>query len=145
MKYLHYLSLPVVMTALSLSAAGAAPSDDFASLTAHWNFDIGRNWHNMPFPYETAASLAEDPVSGNHISFNPQRGVGAPDNSCWVSGHQYSGIRSCNAMVPIKPLDELNGSSSLSFWMKLYGQPNTRGIIGSEYNALWGAMNKKVR
>ena len=143
MNRIFQYTLPVVLTAFSLNAQGATPADDFAALTAHWNFDIGRNWHNMPFPYETEGSLAEEPVSGNHISFNPQRGVGAPDNSCWVSGRQYSGIRGCNAMVPTKPLVELNGSVSLSFWMKLYGQPNTRGIIGSEYNALWGAMNKK--
>lgn len=142
MKNLHHFSLPVVITALSLSAAGAALSDDFASLTAHWNFDIGRNWHNMPFPYEAQESLAEEPVGGNHISFDP-RGVGNPDNSCWVSGRQHSGIRGCNTMIPARPLEVLNGSTSISFWMKLYGKPNTRGVIGSEYNALWGAMNKK--
>lgn len=130
------------MTALSLSAAGAASSDDFASLSAHWNFDVGRNWHNMAFPFDTQASRAEESVGGNHISFTA-RGEGNLNNTCWVSGRQHSGIRNCSTMIPDKPLNVLNGSTSLSFWMKLYGKPNTRGIIGSEYNTLWGAMNKK--
>ena len=75
MNLIFQYTLPVVLTAFSLNAQGATPVDDFAALTAHWNFDIGRNWHNMPFPYETEGSLAEEPVSGNHISFNPHYNV----------------------------------------------------------------------
>lgn len=36
---------------------GAQP--DFTTLTHHWNFDEGRDWHNMPFPYANSPSATQ--------------------------------------------------------------------------------------
>ncbi len=121
MRNLPRISIPVVITALSLSTAGMAASDDFASLSAHGNFDIGRNRHNMTFTFDAQESLAEESVSGNHIPLTA-RGVSNLINSCWVSERQHSGICNCSSMIPDKPLDVLNGDATLSFRMKRYGK-----------------------
>lgn len=66
MRQTSHFSLRAVMAALAVTvgAAVAAPSDDFASLKAHWSFDEGRDWHNMPYPYQTEISRATDLVGG---------------------------------------------------------------------------------
>lgn len=65
-----------------LDCSGAQP--DFTTLTHHWNFDEGRDWHNMPFPYANGPSTAMDSVGDNPITIaNPA--------SAWASGRQFSG------------------------------------------------------
>ena len=49
-----YFALASVLCSI---AQGAQP--DFTPLTHHWNFDEGRDWHNMPFPYANSPSAAQ--------------------------------------------------------------------------------------
>ena len=55
-----FFSLQSVLAAITVAGGvvSAAPSDDFAALKAHWNFDEGRDWHNMPMPYQSDAVCA---------------------------------------------------------------------------------------
>lgn len=147
MRQTSHFSLRAVMAALAVTvgAAVAAPADDFAALKAHWSFDEGRDWHNMPYPYQTEISWATDLVGGaGDLMLNPADGQFLPaNNTAWVSGRQHSGIADSNGMTTMKELHWLNGSSTFSYWTRLNGRPNKRGVIGSNYNALWGVMTDK--
>ena len=140
MKTTRHLTMKA---ALALSISSVSAVDDFAHLTAHWNFDEGRDWHNMPYPYQIRPSHTADLVGERGICLHATKAPNKLGNDAWVAGRQYSGVRGLNYMVAKEELCELNGSCTLSFWMRLNGEPNTRGIIGSEYTALWGAMNKE--
>lgn len=135
----------MAVLAVTVGAATAAPADDFKALKAHWNFDEGRDWHNMPYPYKAEVVGADDLVGGaGMLMLNPAKGQHLPaNNAAWVSGRQYSGIANSNGMTTTKELPCLNGSSTLSYWTRLNGKPNKRGVIGSNYNALWGVMTDK--
>ena len=140
-------SLSAAMAALAVTAdsVAAAPRDDFAALKAHWSFDEGRNWHNMTYPYEVKVVSASE-LSGNseNLMLNYDGRYFLPvNNGDWVAGRQHSGIANCNGMTTTKDLSWLNGSTTLSYWTRLDGKPNKRGLIGSNYHALWGGMNDK--
>lgn len=117
--------------------AGAAAANDFEHLRAHWNFDEGRDWHNMPFPYNTPVNRTRDLVDGNDITL---KGTGAK----WVAGRQYSGISGSDKIRTKKPIKELQGTCSLSYWI-LCGEDTPAmpgGIIGSDDGMAWGCINK---
>lgn len=136
-------SLQSLLAALAVAggAVSAATSDDFAALKAHWNFDEGRDWHNMPMPYKSdAVCAAELTGKADALVFNENL---TEDNGGWVSGRQYSGIAPGRLLTTSKELPCLNGSVTFSYWTRLNGAPNKRGVVGSNYTALWGVMNDK--
>lgn len=136
-------SLQSVLAAITVAGGvvSAAPSDDFAALKAHWNFDEGRNWHNMPMPYQSdAVCAAELTGKADALMFNESF---TADNKVWISGRQYSGIAPGRLLTTMKELPWFNGSVTFSYWTRLNGAPNKRGVIGSNYTALWGVMNDK--
>ncbi|MBQ2379916.1 MAG: cadherin-like domain-containing protein, partial [Akkermansia sp.] len=131
----------LAVLALASGVAGAAQNNDFAALKAHWSFDEGRDWHNMAQPYQcTAAFATELTGKSDDMLLNEEM---TPDNAAWVSGRQYSGIAPGRKLSTGKELHWLNGSVSFSYWTRLNGAPNKRGVIGSNYTALWGVMNEK--
>ncbi len=126
---------------MACGAATASQNSDFAALQAHWSFDEGRNWHNMSLPYTSdATSAAELTGKSDALPLNKQMRA---DNAAWVSGRQYSGIAPGRVLSTNKKLPWLNGSVTFSYWTRLNGSPNQRGVIGSNYTALWGVMNDK--
>lgn len=136
-------SLQSVLAAITVAGGvvSAAPSDDFAALKAHWNFDEGRNWHNMPMPYQSdAVCAAELTGKADALMFNESF---TADNKVWISGRQYSGIAPGRLLTTMKELPWFNGSVTFSYWTRVNGAPNKRGVIGSNYTALWGVMNDK--
>lgn len=141
MAIYRYFSYAAALSSLTLCPGVLNAADDFSALSAHWNFDEGRDWHNMAWPYEVKIGCATELINGNNLNLHASKAPDRIGNAAWVSGRQYSGIRGRNHMVAKEELTALNGSCTLSFWLRLQGKPNTRGIIGSEYNALWGAMN----
>ena len=72
--------------ALAVSAQESKPS--FDSLVHHWNLDEGRDWHDMPFPFETDIDRADDSVGSNKLII-----PGPKTNNVWASGRQFSGIQ----------------------------------------------------
>lgn len=138
-----FFSLQSVLAAIAVAGGvvSAAPSDDFTALKAHWNFDEGRDWHNMPMPYQSdAVCAAELTGKADALMFNESF---TADNKVWISGRQYSGIAPGRLLTTMKEMPWFNGSVTFSYWTRLNGAPNKRGVIGSNYTALWGVMNDK--
>lgn len=131
----------VALLALACGAATAATNSDFASLKAHWSFDEGRSWHHMPMPYKYDGTFAEELTGKAEMLMLNKKG--AADNDAWVSGRQHAGIAPGRVLSTMKELHWLNDSVSFSYWTRLNGAPNKRGIIGSNYTTLWGVMNEK--
>ena len=131
----------MALLALTCGAAIASPNDDFAALKAHWSFDEGRNWHNMPMPYQYNGVFADELTGKSEcLMLNKMH---QSDNGAWVSGRQHAGIAPGRVLERMKPLDWFNGSVTFSYWTRLNGEPNKRGVVGSNYTALWGVMNEK--
>ncbi len=131
----------IAVLAMTCSATLAAQSSDFAALKAHWSFDEGRDWHHMPMPYKyDGVKAAELTGKADDMLLNEQQ---QPDNEAWVSGRQRSGIGPGRVLTTTKELPCLNGSVTFSYWTHLYGEPNERGVIGSDPSVLWGVMNAK--
>ena len=127
--------------AMTCGAVASAQEGDFAALRAHWSFDEGRDWHNMPMPYVcNTGSAAELTGKGEALMLNAKQQA---DNAAWISGRQHSGITTGRALSTKKALPCLSDSVTFSYWTRLGTEPNTRGIIGSNYSTLWGAMNDK--
>ncbi len=127
--------------AMTCGAVCAAQDDDFSALQAHWSFDEGRNWHNMPMPYKCDAAMAAELTGkADHMMLNERM---EPDNGAWVSGRQHAGIAPGCVLTTMKELPCLNDSVTFSYWTRLGGEPNKRGVIGSNYTTLWGVMNEK--
>lgn len=127
---------------LCLTARGAG---NYSQLKAHWNFDEGRDWHNMPYPFNTPVKTAKDYVGNNDLLL-----AGRLDPVLsWVSGRQYSGIRfdkEGQLLKSTKPLNDLKGSCSLSYWIKTAAKGGNTpeafaGIGGDIAGIIWGAIN----
>ena len=121
--------------AMACGAASAAQDSDFAALKAHWSFDEGRDWHNMPMPYKYDGIKAFE-LTGKSDDMILNERLQA-DNAAWISGRQHAGIAPGRVLTTMKELPCLNGSVTLSYWTRLNGAPNKRGIIGSNYTTLW--------
>ena len=86
--------LPVrsAMAALALAcgAVVAAQNSDFDALKAHWSFDEGRDWHNMPTPFKCDATFVDELTGKSDcLVIN---GKCEADNAAWVSGRQHAGM-----------------------------------------------------
>ena len=122
--------LLLVMSSLSLAAAEA----DFSALVHHWNFDEGREWHRMPFPYHSDAAEARDSVGTLNLKI-----PGKDKDATWASGRQYSGVRlNTGGLSASVGIDALKGSCSLSFWLKA---DKTQGVvIGDKKQVAFGVV-----
>ncbi len=143
MEERRVLSVCSVMTALAVvcGVASAAQDSDFAALRAHWSFDEGRDWHHMPMPYKYDGVKAfELTGKADDMLLNEEQKA---DNEAWVSGRQRSGIGPGRVLTTMKELPCLNGSVTFSYWTRLYGEPNKRGVISSTPSTVWGVMNAK--
>ena len=135
--------LPVRAAVALLAMAGgvvfAAQNSDFDALQAHWSFDEGRDWHNMPSPFVCNATKATELTGkGKALMLNVHKKA---DNAAWISGRQHSGIAPGRVLTSKKELPCLTESVTFSYWTRLEGKPNKRGVIGSNSTALWGVMN----
>lgn len=131
----------MAILAMAGCAVSAAQNNDFGALKAHWSFDEGRDWHNMPTPFKCdAISTMELTGKSDDLMLNANMQA---DNAAWISGRQYSGIAPGRVLSTSKELPCLNGSVTFSYWTRLNGAPNKRGVVGSNYTALWGVMNDK--
>lgn len=128
-------------TAMMLAGMLTATADngaDFSKLTHHWNFDEGRDWHNMPFPFETNADRTEDHVGKAHL-----RIPGGKPNRSWVSGRQYSGVKLNGAWLPAeKNIDTLAGDATLSLWICTKDEAV---LIGDTEGVQWGCIGADGR
>lgn len=125
--------------AAALCSAACGSEADFKELAHHWNFDEGRDWHNMPFPYEATAKKALDSIGSNDITLPGKRA-----NEIWCSGRQFSGVQFNNSGLPLNnrsALHELRDSASLSFWF--CGSSKTR--TAAEGETVWFSLDKKGR
>ena len=140
-----YFPICLLLPALGIANTfHSSAASDFSALKAHWNFDEGRDWHNMAFPFQEPVQLARDSVGGNDLQLN--------DNldpvQAWISGRQFSGIRFSGSEQFLKSRKNLNflkGSSTLSIWVKTSAigtdNPATMpAIIGDKDGMIWGAL-----
>lgn len=129
----------MLVPALATGYANAA-ADDFSHLTGHWNFDEGRDWHNMPSPHKAEVRTVADAVKGNNLILHS--GKVAPDK-VWVSGRQYSAVYGIGTMKLEKPVAALNDSCTLSFWVKQAKAKATDGMAGQNQDNKWGVTTAK--
>ena len=126
---------PCFLVACSLPLSAA--DDDFAALVHHWNFDEGREWHRMPFPYESRAGVARDSVGNIDLKL-----PGKDKDETWASGRQYSGVRTnTGGLTSSSSIDALNDTCSLSFWLRM-GKTQGR-VIGDKKNIAYGVVDAK--
>lgn len=121
----------------ALCSAASGSEADFKALAHHWNFDEGRDWHNMTFPYVNNDRKAQDSVSSNDITLPTRKA-----NDMWCSGRQFSGIRFDNRGSQLQnksPLHELKGSASLSFWF--LGNKNSKSHA-EDAELIWFSLDK---
>ncbi len=120
---------------LALTVHGA-PDRDFKSLVHHWNFDEGRDWHNMPFPFHSEAQQADDSVGSVALNL-----PGRNKDRAWAAGRQYSGVRmSAGSLEATDNLKVLAGTCSISFWLRM---KKTEGyIIGDRKGIVYGVVLK---
>lgn len=130
--------------ALLMILGGAIPmvqadEADFSKLVHHWSLDEGRDWHNMPFPYETDVKQAKDFVGKAHLTL-----PGAHTNKVWASGRQFSGVRLHGGWLRAKAnITTLAGDASLSFWIRTADTAKGNGsIIGSKNGIQWGCIDQ---
>lgn len=121
---------------LSSTSQGAS----FETLTHHWNFDEGPDWHDDAFQTVATATVAKDVMGSANATLQGMTG------SAFVSGRQYTGLAfdgvndSLLAATSVAPT--LGGTSSLSFWIKTT-QTGTAtaatapGVLGSR-RVQWG-------
>ena len=110
--------LLLVMSSLPLAAA----ESDFSALVHHWNFDEGREWHRMPFPYHSDAAEARDSVGTLNLKI-----PGKDKDATWASGRQYSGVRlNTGGLAVSGGIDSMKESFTLSFWLK---SGKTQGVV----------------
>lgn len=130
-KIKSFLPYFLVACSLPLSASG----DDFSALVHHWNFDEGREWHRMPFPYESKASIARDSVGNLDLKL-----PGKDMDVTWASGRQYSGVRTnTGGLTSSSGIDALNDTCSLSFWLRM---GKTQGsVIGEKKKVAYGVVD----
>ncbi|MBR1981550.1 MAG: VCBS repeat-containing protein [Akkermansia sp.] len=133
-------TFPCIVLSGTLCFMAQAAQSDFSHLTHHWNFDEGRDWHNMSFPYTHAPTVAIDSVSGMPMT------IEHPESS-WASGRQFSGLRlSPGGMLVDKPLSELCDSCTLSYWLRVpKADAGNVSIIGDQSGMIWGNIRKDGR
>lgn len=135
--HISHFSAGVLLTGAGLAGIAWGEPRDFASLQAHWNFDEGRDWHNMAYPFEQAVEVAKDRAGHNDITLK-EGGLDAVKS--WCSGHAYSGIRLGNGkfLSAQRPIRALNGDCTLSCWLRL---SKGGGVIASSGRELtWGEV-----
>ena len=122
--------LLLVMSSLPLAAA----ENDFSALVHHWNFDEGREWHRMAFPYQSDAKVAHDSVGSLDLKI-----PGKDKDAVWASGRQYSGVRLNTGGLSVSGgIETLKDSFSLSFWLKM---GKTQGVlIGDKKQVAYGVV-----
>lgn len=132
--------IPYIMLAGAFCTIAQAGQPDFSSLTHHWNFDEGRDWHNMPFPYTATPDIAADSVGGVPIT------ITKPETA-WASGRQFSGVRlSISGMLAKNPLAELCDSCTLSYWLRVpRADAGNIAAIGDRNGIIWGVVQKDGR
>lgn len=125
---------------LGLALAPLHGAEDFSALKAHWHFDEGRDWHNMPYPYAGSVGKAADSVGRNDLTINDK----LDHVRAWVSGRQFSGIRFDAPGQFLKAatnLDMLKGPASLSCWIKTDAKGDGKsGLIGDVNGIQWGVL-----
>lgn len=124
-----------------LSAAGLSTSvhaaGELDGLKAHWNFDEGRDWHNMEFPYTHEQKTTRDWVGANDLTVSPE--IDAVKD--WAPGRQWSGIRLAKPGAHMKtkePIRTLAGTATVSFWIKTTGKQG--GVLGSDKGLEYGVV-----
>lgn len=129
--------IPYLMLAGAFCSIAQAGQPDFSALTHHWNFDEGRDWHNMPFPYTHSPSVAMDSVGGLPIDI-------VHPTSAWASGRQFSGVRlSVSGMLVKSPITELCESCTLSYWLRVpRADAGNIATIGDRNGMIWGVVQK---
>ena len=125
----------MAVCSLPLAAAG----NDFSALVHHWNFDEGREWHRMPFPYQSDAAVAHDSVGNLDLKI-----PGKDKDATWASGRQYSGVRmSTGGLAAAGSIDALRGTCTLSFWLRMGRTQGT--VIGDKKQAAFGVVGADGR
>ena len=110
--------LLLLMSSLPLAAA----ENDFSALVHHWNFDEGREWHRMAFPYHSDAKVAHDSVGSLDLKI-----PGKDKDAVWASGRQYSGVRlNVGGLAVSGGIEAMKESFTLSFWLK---SGKTQGVV----------------
>lgn len=133
-----------ISTITAIVAAGAAcaavpnAKTDFNKLVHHWNFDEGRDWHNMPFPFESNTKNSLDSVGDTRVT------IALPLNDTWTSGRQYSGVRLRGCLLNIsEDIETLAGTCTLSYWTRLQdGNLGDNCVIGDSNGLLWGNVSE---
>ncbi len=131
--------------ALLMILGGAIPmvqadEANFSKLAHHRSLDEGRDWHNMPFPYETDVKQAKDFVGKAHLTL-----PGPQTNKAWAPGWQFSGIRlqlQGGWLLAKTYIETPLGSASLSF--RIYPTNSAKGsgsIIGNKEGIQCGAID----
>ena len=130
--------LTAILLAGTMAATAQDAKPDFGSLVHHWNFDEGRDWHDMPFPFETDADKAEDSVGSIKLTL-----PGPNTNRAWASGRQFSGVLLRGGWLRAqKNIDTLAGSATLSFWIRTKDSAKGKGsIIGDKEGVQWGCID----
>ena len=125
----------MAVCSLPLAAAG----NDFGALVHHWSFDEGREWHRMPFPYQSDAEVAHDSVGSLDLKI-----PGKDKDATWASGRQYSGVRmSTGGLAASGSIDALRGTCTLSFWLRM---GKTQGsVIGDKKKVAFGVVDANGR
>ena len=131
-------TLTAIMAVGATCASASDAKTDFNKLVHHWNFDEGRDWHNMPFPFESEKKTALDSVGDTRVT------IAEPLSETWASGRQYSGVRLRGCMLTInEDIETLAGSCSLSYWTRLQkGNTGDNCIIGDPNGLLWGNVGE---
>ena len=128
---------PFMMAVCSLPLAAAG--NDFSALVHHWNFDEGREWHRMPFPYQSDAAVAHDSVGNLDLKI-----PGKDKDATWASGRQYSGVRmGTGGLAAAGSIDALRGTCTLSFWLRMGRTQGT--VIGDKKQAAFGVVGADGR
>lgn len=120
---------------------------NFTSLYAHWNFDEGRDWHNMSYPFTDSSTTAKDSVGTNTATLSS----GMDSCAAWVSGRQFSGLRfSAGDKLTLSSAPTLTGNVSISYWIKTSANgtdvaTTSPGILGSASAVQWGVLTSTGR
>jgi len=137
----HAAVLTLALASLTVAPALGA---GFESLTHHWNFDEGPDWHDDPFGAVCTATVARDSVGAAHATL---QGMGA---DAWVSGRQYTALAFDGVDDSLSTASDLSGdlggTATLSFWLKTTqtgaaAPDSAPGILGST-GVQWGWLDE---
>lgn len=119
----------------------------FETLSHHWNFDEGPDWHDDPFQTVATATVVKDAVGTADATLQNM------DGTAFVSGRQYTGLEfdgtddSLLSAADVAPV--LGGTASLSFWIKTTqtgaaAAASAPGVMGSS-GIQWGWIDDAGR